>query len=293
MAYATLIDMYFGFHASAAGGVDQASARAASEGAEVFQFFSRSPRGGPAPKLTKEIIANWQSELKKYNIQATYIHAPYYINFASTNNRIRFGSIAIIREELERGSLLGVRGLMTHLGSAKEVGATKGVAMTIEGITKVLVGYKGTTKFLLENSAGAGAVIGDSLEELAKIIRGVETKLKKKNVIGICWDTQHGFASGYDLRTKSLINVWLKKFDQAIGLKRLMVIHANDSKIDFNGHVDRHEDIGFGQLGQETFKFLIQQPKLRAVDMILETPAEKIGYSESLKLFKKFRVAKK
>src|SRR3989344_6663806 len=123
--------MYFGFHASAAGGVDQAPVRADCEGAEVFQFFSRSPRGGAAPKLAKELVSSWRRELERRQIRATYIHAPYYINFASPNNRIRHGSINVIREELERGSILGTRGLMTHLGSAKEVGATQGTAMTI------------------------------------------------------------------------------------------------------------------------------------------------------------------
>jgi len=283
--------MYFGFHASAAGGVDQSPARAASEGAEVFQFFSRSPRGGPAPKLTKEIVSNWQKELQVHKIRATYIHAPYYINFASTNPKIRFGSSAVIRDELERGSVLGVKGLMTHLGSAKDVGPAEGTKMTIEGIIKVLTGYKGRTKFLLENSAGAGAIIGDTIEELAQIIKGVETKLKKKNIIGICWDTQHGFASGYDIRTRVKIDLWLRKFDDLIGLERLMLLHANDSKVDFNSHRDRHDDIGFGQLGEGTFKLLIQQPKLKKVDMILETPAEQSSYVDQLKLLKKFREA--
>lgn len=284
--------MYFGFHASAAGGVDQAPERAAAEGAEVFQFFSRSPRGGPAPKLTKEIITNWQVELKKHSIQATYIHAPYYINFASTNDKIRYGSVAVIRDELERGTVLGVKGLMTHLGSSKDVGEKEGTKKTIEGITKVLTGYKGTTKFLLENAAGAGAVIGDTMEELSAIIKGVEKNLKKKNVIGVCWDTQHGFASGYDIRTKATIDSWLKKFDTLIGLDRLVLFHANDSKIEFNGHKDRHDDIGFGLLGENTFKLLIQHPKLKKLDMILETPAEKVEYAETIKLFKKFRGAK-
>lgn len=281
--------MYFGFHASAAGGVHLAPERAAGEGAEVFQFFSRSPRGGAAPKLTKEIVHDWQENLQTYKIQATYIHAPYYINFASTNSKIRYGSSAVLRDELERGSMLGVKGLMTHLGSAKDVGEEKGLAMVVEGIVKILTGYKGTTTFLLENSAGSGAVIGDTMTELAEIIKKVEAKLKKKNILGVCWDTQHGFASGYDIRKPEQLKKWINEFDNVIGLKRLMLIHANDSKPDFNSHKDRHEDIGHGHLGWQSFKQIIQSPKLRSVDLILETPAEKQTYAETIKKFKSFR----
>ena len=281
--------MYFGFHASAAGGVHLAPERAAQEGAEVFQFFSRSPRGGPAPKLTREIILDWQAALKQHQIQATYIHAPYYINFASTNDKIRYGSSAVLRDELERGSILGVRGLMTHLGSAKDVGEAKGVEMVIAGIVKLLTGYKGTTKFLLENSAGSCAIIGDTIEELAAIIKGVEAKLKKNNILGICWDTQHGFASGYDIRTPAQLKSWLTMFEKKLGLSRLMLMHANDSKPEFNTHRDRHADIGHGFLGWQTFKQIIQQSKLAKVDLILETPAEKQTYAETIKKFKGYR----
>lgn len=283
--------MYFGFHASAAGGVDQAPARAAHEGAEVFQFFSRSPRGGPAPKLTKEVVADWQQAIKVNSIKASYIHAPYYINFASLNNKIRYGSISVIREELERGSLLGVRALMTHLGSAKDVGEVKGTAMVIEGLTKVLQGYSGQTKFCIENSAGSGAVIGDTFEEIATIIKKTESNLKKRNVIGVCLDTQHSFASGYDWRGgQATINKILNKFDQLIGLQRLMVMHINDSKVELNSHVDRHEDIGHGKIGKDAFKLMITNPKLKQVDFILETPdATDMTYKKTIKWFKSIR----
>ncbi len=284
--------MYFGFHASAAGGVDQAPARAAQEGAEIFQFFSRSPRGGQAPKLTKEVVANWQQAIKANGIKASYIHAPYYINFASLNNKIRFGSISVIREELERGSILGVRAMMTHLGSAKDVGEVKGTAMVIEGLTKVLHGYSGSTKFCIENSAGSGAVIGDTFEEIAEIIKKTEHNLKKRNIIGVCLDTQHSFASGYDWRGGSVaINKVLNKFDKLIGLQRLMAMHINDSKAEFNSHVDRHEDIGHGKIGKDVFELMIRNPRLKKVDFILETPdTTDMTYKKTIKWFKSVRI---
>ncbi|MCX6785170.1 MAG: deoxyribonuclease IV [Candidatus Komeilibacteria bacterium] len=278
--------MKFGCHVSAAGGVDNCPSRAQAVGAEVFQFFSRSPQGGPSPKLTKEIIANFQAGLKKYRQQA-YIHAPYYINFASVSPRIRHGSISVIRQELERGSLLGASALMTHLGSSKDVGESLGTKMVTQGLIKVLKGYQGTCRFLIENSAGSGQIIGDTFEEIAAIIKGVE-KVLGKNKIGVCLDTAHAFASGYDLRTPAKVREVLKKFDQVIGLKRLALIHGNDSKVDFKSFKDRHEHIGLGKIGLIGFKTLVGIKKLVQVNLIIETPADETrGDQENLAVLKK------
>lgn len=264
--------MKFGCHISAAGGVDNCPARAQAVGAEVFQFFSRSPQGGSAPKLTKEIIVEFKAGLKKYQQQA-YIHTPYYINFASSNPRIKYGSVSVIREELERGSQLSVTALMTHLGSAKDVGEAQGTKMVIEGLIKVLTNYQGACKFLIENSAGSGQVIGDSFEEISEIIKGVEKKIGK-NKIGVCLDTAHAFASGYDLRTSANVVKVLKQFNQIIGLSRLALIHGNDSKVELGSHVDRHDHLGLGKIGLECFKTLVSVKKLAKVNLIIETPED-------------------
>ncbi len=283
--------MYFGAHVSTAGGIDLAPERANQFGCEVFQTFTRSPQGGAAPKLTPELVKRFKDEVKKYGLKAHYIHTPYYINFASANPRISKGTIGIIRDELERGTILGSQYVMTHLGSAKDVGMKKGMEMTVDGMCAILKDYKGTTELLIEISAGSGETIGDTFEEIAEVIERTEKKLKKKDILNVCFDTEHAFASGYDLRTPAAVKDTVKKFDSIIGLKRLKMSHCNDSKVEFGAHVDRHENLGKGKLGLGAFKAIIAEPKLKNMHLILETPRDAKGTEiiKEIKLLKKFR----
>lgn len=257
-----------GAHISAAGDISQAPLRAASAGCECFQFFSRPPQGGPAKKITDKLASEFKTISKKHDLES-YIHTPYYINLASAKNNIYYGSIKVIREELERGSLLGVKYIMTHIGSSKELGKKEGLKKVIDGLEKIMKSYKGSTKLLLENSAGAGAIIGDTLEELATII--YFHKLKKYS-IGVCFDTAHAFASGYDLRDSKKVTATFKQFDKIIGKEKLKLIHANDSSAEFNSHKDRHAHIGEGKIGLKGFKAITAYAKKLKINLILETP---------------------
>ena len=279
--------MFFGAHVSIAGGLPNAPLNAAKLDCEVFQIFSRSPQGGWIAPLDEKIAKEFKANCKKANQKEWYIHTPYFINFASANNRIYHGSITVVRQELERGSLLGAKYVMTHLGSYKDLGEKEGYKKLIDGLKETLKGYKGETQFLIELSAGAGAVIGDTFEEVAEIIHH---KSLKKYTIGICYDTQHTFASGYDFRTKEVLNETLKKFDQTIGLKNLKMFHCNDSKIEFGGHKDRHEHIGEGHIGTEGFKNLISHKQFKDTNFILETEHDKI--EQDLEIVKKIRAEK-
>ncbi len=279
---------HIGAHISAAGDISLAPLRAAEAGLECFQFFSRPPQGGPAKPITAGLAKKFQANCRKHRLEA-YIHSPYYINLASANNRIYYGSIKVIREELERGSQLGVKYLMTHLGSAKDLGEKEGLKKAIEGVSKILDGYKGSTKFLIEMSAGSGAIIGDTFEEIAKII--FSAKLKKYSV-GICYDTAHGFASGYDLRTKKAVKQTFKRFNEILDLKNLYLIHTNDSLADFGSHKDRHGHIGKGKIGLAGFKSLVAFAKKQKLNLVLETPHEgnmDKELLEDIKLLKKLR----
>lgn len=278
--------MLIGHHVSAAGGAPNAPKNAADLKCEVYQFFTRSPQGGTAPKLTPDIVAAFKAENKKYGIPRTYVHTPYFINFASAIPRLRKGSIEIVRGELERSSLLGVTAVMTHLGSAKDMTDKQATKLVADAIKAILKGYTGSTLFLLENSAGAGQVVGDTLEELATLIKAVLAGQRKK--LGICLDTCHAFASGYDLRTKPAVDTFLKKFDKLIGLQYLKLIHANDSKTDLGAHRDRHEHIGEGKIGLAGFKALCAHPKLKNIDLILETHHDG-KHIKDIALLKKFR----
>lgn len=272
--------MKIGCHVSIAGGVFNAPERAYDLGCEVMQIFSRSPQGGKSPELTLKSIQEFQISNLKFQIKETYVHSPYYINFASADNRIRYGSVNAIKEELERASLLGAKYVMTHLGSAKDLGEKAGLKKTIEMLIKTLENYKGSAKLLLENSAGAGAIIGDDLKDLAYIIK----KVKNKNIAGICLDTQHSFASGYDWRD---FDATIRKIDKEIGLKNIKLIHANDSLTECGSNRDRHAHIGQGLIGVVAFKKIVAFAKENNIDMILETEHE--GVVEDIKLLKSFR----
>lgn len=263
--------MRIGTHVSIAGGLWLAPGNAAKVGAEVFQIFSRSPHGGPVKPITKDIQKQFQAEMKKHKFDTFYIHAPYFINFASVKGNIYYGSISVIREELERGTLLGCKALMTHLGSFGELSDEEGIEREVKAIAKVMEGYKGTTQLLLEISAGAGRVVGDTFEEVAWIL---DDKRLKKYDIGVCFDSCHAFQSKYDIRTKAGVEKTMKEFDKAIGLERLVMMHANDSKAEFGKHLDRHENIGQGHIGLEGFKAMIQNKTLGKLDWILETPKD-------------------
>jgi deoxyribonuclease IV len=263
--------MQIGTHVSIAGGLWNAPANAAKVKAECFQIFSRSPHGGPVKPITKDVIKQFRAEMDKHGFQNFYIHAPYFINLATVKSSVYYGSISVIREELERGSLIGARALMTHLGSFGELTDEEGIEREVKAFAKIMEGYKGTTQLLLEISAGAGRIVGDTFEELAAIID--DKRLKNYN-LGICLDTCHLFASGYDLRDKKNIDATMKQFEKVIGSDRLVVLHANDSKGEFGKHLDRHEHIGQGKIGLEAFKAMARHKVLSKLDWILETPKD-------------------
>lgn len=273
--------MKIGCHVSIANSIAEAPKRAHDLGCETFQIFTRAPQGGKAPELTEDLVKEFRLKAKRYKLEAFYIHTPYYINFASTNNRIRYGSSGVIREELERASSLGAKYVMTHLGSAKELGQKEALKQTAEMLHKSLDGYNGSAKLLIENSAGAGEIIGDDLSEIAQIIK----EAKNENIAGICLDTQHSFASGYDW---TAIEKTLEKIDQEIGLDKIKLIHANDSASDLGSRKDRHAHIGQGKIGLENFTQIVQFAQKNNIDMICETEHEKVKEDmETLKSLRK------
>jgi len=272
--------MHIGCHISIAGGITNAPKRAADFGCETMQIFTRSPQGGKKSELNQATIDNFKSECKKYNIKNIVVHSPYYINLASSNNRIRYGSISAIREELERASSIGAKYVMTHLGSAKDMKLDEALDKVNEMLTKSLEEYNGSAKLLLENSAGAGAIIGDNLSDLSIILK----KTKNKNIAGICLDTQHSFASGYDWTD---FENTISKIDKEIGIKNIKLFHVNDSKTEMGSKKDRHEHIGKGLIGKKAFENIAKFAKKNKIDMILETEHDEVA--EDIKLMKKFR----
>ncbi|HKJ47458.1 MAG TPA: deoxyribonuclease IV, partial [Christiangramia sp.] len=213
--------MKFGAHVSIAGGIDKAPKRAHDLGCECFQIFSRSPRGGKPPELRDELVESFVNECSKYNISDYYIHTPYYINLCSDKKELRESSINIIGEELERGSILGVKYAMTHLGSSKDTGRSQAVKLIIESLKKIINKGDFSTQLLLENTAGQGATVGDSFEELAEILNGV-----KGSNIAVCIDTAHLFAAGYDIRSTEAYKETVRKLKETVGIESMKLFHG-------------------------------------------------------------------
>ncbi len=294
--------MKFGAHISIAGGIEKAPERAHKIGCECFQMFSRSPHGGKAKEITESTISNFKKYCQRYNLKNYYIHTPYYINLASANNRIYYGSISAIKKELENADLLGARAVVTHLGSAKDLGKKEAEKKLTEGLKKIFQlspasekieaenkEIKFNAKLLLEITAGAGEIMGDNFEEIAYFINQAEKEITK-NSLGVCFDTAHAFASGYDLRNKKAVKKTFNDFDKIIGLERLELIHCNDSVSDFNSHIDRHENIGYGKIGIEGFEAIISESRLKNLDFIIETPS--IRDRNDLEILKKIYAKK-
>lgn len=241
-----------GCHVSIAGGVWNAPKNAADLGCETFQIFTRSPQGGPAPELNDLTIEKFKIEMQKYQLSDFVVHCPYYINFGSGKPQTYHSSVSIVRGELERASLLGAMYVMFHTGSGKDLGKAKAIKQAQAGLKKILDGYKGSAKLLIEIAAGAGEVLGNTFEEVAELMESIK---KHPGFGGVCFDTQHAWASGYNVAKKD----WLKQFDASIGLKWLKMSHINDSKVELGARKDRHEHIGEGLIGKKGFEEFLKE----------------------------------
>lgn len=275
-----------GAHVSSSGGVYNAPLNAHAEGCETFQFFVGSPRTYKTANVTDEDIEKFKANCKEHGFTDYYVHGSYLINLASPKNNVRHGSINVLRKSLETCSRLGVKGLMFHTGSSKDQPTHEaGVKKAIESINKILDGYTGSTKLLIENAAGAGGTIGATFTEIGKMIRGVKKSLQPH--LGVCLDTQHAFGSGYDWRTKKGTDDAMKEFTKEIGMKKLVVVQYNDSKVECGSNKDRHEHIDAGHMGMTAAKNILQHPKLASKNFCLETPED--GRAQDITTLKKIR----
>ncbi|KKU82782.1 MAG: putative endonuclease 4 [Parcubacteria group bacterium GW2011_GWA2_47_8] len=268
--------MQFGVHVSIAGGIEHAPGRARAVGADIFQIFSRSPRGGPF-RASDEAIAAFVASCREHGYAHWYTHAPYYITLASDNPIHFHGSISTLANELEVAERMGTRFVITHLGSAKERPKADGIDGVIKGLCKVAE-TQPLERLLLEISAGSGNIVGDSLEDLATIMEAVDGAGAGSSVAriigGVCLDTCHLFAAGYDLRTAAGVDALVAEVQRTIGLERVQCIHLNDSKYEFHAKKDRHALLGKGAIGDKGLQAFVQHKAFRDLDMILETPYE-------------------
>lgn len=252
---------------------------AASIGANTFQFFTRNPRGGAAKAIDTDDVAKYHEFAKENGISVILAHAPYTLNACAAKDNVRQFAFQTMEDDLKRMEYVPGNLYNFHPGSHVGQGAEVGIDKIAEVLNTVMWSDM-TTTVLLETMAGKGSEIGGKFEELAEIIS--KTKLPEK--IGVCLDTCHIYDGGYDI-VNDLDGV-LEEFDRIVGMDKLKAIHINDSKNPFSSHKDRHEVIGGGSLGLDTFEKIINHPKLKELPFYLETPNELPGYAAEIALLK-------
>ena len=271
-----------GCHLSASKGYVNMLKEAMSIDANTFQFFTRNPRGGQAKELDLEDINEFLKLAKENNFEVILAHAPYTINICSADENIRRFGIDTMKDDIKRLEFPPNNLYNFHPGSHVKQGVETGIKLITDALNEILTKEQ-TTTVLLETMAGKGSENGRNFEEIKQIIDNV--KLNDK--LGVCLDTCHIYDAGYDI-VNDLDGV-LAEFDKIIGLKRLKAIHLNDSKNPFSSHKDRHEKIGNGTIGLETFENIINHPKLRDLPFFLETPNELEGYGKEIKILREKR----
>ncbi len=260
--------MRFGFHISIAGGFSKVVERAKVRGCETIQFFSRNPRGWRYDPLNKKEVEDFRSSVKSSDLFPIFLHLPYLPNIASRESKFYDRSIDSIVEDLKRAEEVGAQYLIIHIGHRLESSEDQAINAVSYGIDQAFERVENAVILLLENTAGQGTEIGYNFEQLRRIIDGVHEKER----VGICLDTAHSFEAGYDLSGKDGIERTLESFDRTIGLKRLHLLHLNDSKTPLGSRKDRHWHIGEGYVGREGFRSLINHPQLKGLPGIMETP---------------------
>jgi deoxyribonuclease-4 len=253
---------------SVAGGLPFAIARAQIHQCETLQIFSKNASQWRARPLPPEEVAAFRNSARQTGISPIVAHASYLINLATTSDALRAQSIAALGEEVDRAEALGLLGVVLHPGARMAAPADQALSLISSALVQVLKARpRGKTMILLEHTAGQGSTMGSTFEEIAAMIAGASHARR----LGVCLDTCHLLASGYDLCTEEGYRATFARFEALIGFDRLKVFHLNDSKKPCMSRVDRHEHIGKGCIGVEPFRRLVNDSRFDHLPMILET----------------------
>lgn len=258
-----------GAHVSIAGGVTKAPERAAGLAMSTFQLFTKNSNQWAGKPIDPDEAALFRRAVEDGGFRDVIAHTDYLINPASANEATAVRSIESLRREIERCRSLGIESLVMHPGSHGGLGQREGIRK-LGAALGVVLAEAGSITILLETTAGQGNGIGNTFEQLSEIIGESETGSR----IGICYDTCHTFAAGYDIRTDRGYQETMEHFDKILGIERLKAFHLNDSKKGSGSRVDRHQHIGWGELGLDPFRFIMNDKRFRGVPKIIETPKE-------------------
>ena len=258
--------MKIGAHVSTAGGLSNAFDRASNIGAEAIQIFASSPRAWKFNQPKEEEVNLFKEKMEQTGIWPCYIHGSYLVNIGGDPSQIE-KSIESLTNNMSVAGKIGAEGVIFHGGSHKGKGFHNIVKQASECLKRVLDNSPENVWLCLENSAGMGSHIGSSFEEMGELIHLVQNDNLK-----VCLDTEHMFAAGYDLTNSDEVPRIMERFDEEIGLSKLVAVHANDSKVELGSGVDRHENIGDGFIGMDGFKSLMNDPSFERVPFFLEVP---------------------
>ena len=261
--------MRLGLHLSIQGSLDRVIDRAVERGCDTLQMFSRNPRGWNSKKLEPFVTKSFRNKLNESGIWPVFIHTPYLLNLASPKDVVYVKSLKVLKAELHRASKLGVPYVVTHLGSHLGYGKMEGFKRIVRAVNHSLSSVENDAILLLENTAGTKNSMGSAFEDIAYILNKIEIKER----IGVCFDTSHAFAAGYDLVSQGAVEHTLQRFEEIVGFEALKLVHLNDSKRALGSKVDRHEHIGMGMIGEQGFRNILQS-RLVQLPLILETPID-------------------
>lgn len=259
--------MRIGAHVRSSGGVKEVVPRALELGAEAVQFFISAPQQWRPPVISDEDAQAFRDAREGAGLPA-FLHGVYLVNLASTEPALLGRSVGSLKLYMKWGNALGVEGVIFHVGSHKGQGFEAVAPQVCRLMRDVLEYAPDGCKLIMENNAGQGGGVGSTFAELGALIRGLDNDPR----VGVCLDTCHAFAMGYDLASREGCERTMEEFDRYIGLERLVVVHANDSKVPLGGVRDRHENIGDGYIGYEGFRTILAHPAFRDVPFILEVP---------------------
>jgi deoxyribonuclease-4 len=259
-----------GLHLSIQGSIDRVIDRGLQRRCNTLQMFSRNPRGWDLKKPTSDEVQTFRDKLRASGIWPVFIHTPYLLNLASPRDDVYAKSVEMLKDELRRAAELGVPYIVTHMGSHLGHGKMAGFRRIVGAVDDSFSSVKNSVVLLLENTAGTKNSMGSAFEDIDYILSKIEIGER----VGVCFDTCHAFAAGYDLVSRGAVQHILERFDEVVGLEALKLVHLNDSLGALGSRLDRHEHIGMGMIGEGGFRNILQS-RLGQLPLILETPVDR------------------
>jgi deoxyribonuclease IV len=259
--------MKVGAHVGASGGLITAFERAAAIGAETIQIFGAPPQVWKRRIIRPEECSAFKAKIRETGIDPVFIHGVYLINLATGTPDQLTKSTEALSGDLRLASAIGAKGVIFHIGSHKGAGFDEVKAQIVGAVNSCLKDTPADVWIILENSAGSGGTIGSKFSELGAVMKSTKSKRVK-----VCLDTEHAYASGYNIAEPGPLDAVMQEFDKEIGLANLVAVHANDSKIPLGGGRDRHDNIGEGHIGRAGFETIMRHPAFRDVPFLLEVP---------------------